>query len=112
MQSIRIVLVAALAVAAAIAAGCGPGSHASDDAGPTPEFDARPRPDAGPTPDGGIDIDASVGASAHGRAGSVAGGVKASSAHYKLVGTASEGGVAPSSPSFQLRKGVHAESQP
>jgi hypothetical protein len=106
MQSIRIVLAATMLALPAVA--CGPSHHDTppDDAGPAPVFDAMPRPDAGPAPDAAVDAGA---AAMRVRAGTVSGGVKASSAHYKLIGTTSEGGNAPSSPSYRLRQGVNAE---
>jgi hypothetical protein len=103
-----------------VAIGCGPKSHSSDDAG-TP-IDARPAADASSGADASTGIDAGSDAAmdpdAGGtaatevRSGSVAGGVKASSAHYKIVGTVSEGGASAASGSFQVRTGVAAESQP
>ena len=104
MQSIRFVLAVAIAALAA----CGPSHHDNppDDAGPDPVFDAMPRPDAGPPPDAAVDAGTSETA-IRVRAGAVSGGVKAASAHYKLIGTTSEGGHAPTSSSYRIRKGVH-----
>jgi hypothetical protein len=56
--------------------------------------------------------DSGVVANGHTGTSTVAGGVKASSPNYKLVGTTAPSGGTPSSPSFQLRSGVVGATQP
>jgi hypothetical protein len=87
-------------------AGCGPTSSPHNaDAAPPP-------PDATPAPDAAVPPDAPVPDTGRTASGAVSGGVKASSPHYKLIGTMSRGGGPSSSPSYRVRSGVNGAIQP
>ena len=97
MRSLRVLVI--VAVAAAFSAGCG---------GEDPSAaDASPAPDAMVVPDAGNPV-----ARGHGGSGNVAGGVKARSANFKLVGTMGKGDGTASSSNFKHRGGVLGGTQP
>jgi hypothetical protein len=88
-----------------LAAACG-GDGSSP---PTDPVDAAPPIDVVASIDAGVDAGSGP---LRARAGSVSGGVKSSSANYKLVGTSSPGGGTASSSSYQVRRGVNGAIQP
>lgn len=96
--------------AGALACGGGDGGGAID-ARPM-GGDAANGADAGPTPDGGNGSDAGMTQSGgHTGSGNVAGGVKASSPNYRLIGTTRSGDGTAKSPAYQMRGGVIGATQ-
>jgi hypothetical protein len=90
----------------AVACAQGTPVGASDATPPTPS-DAAPLPDAT-----SADADAGVQTRGHVGGGSVAGGVKAQSPNFKLIGSAGKGDGTAASPNFKHRGGVIGGTQP
>lgn len=101
----------AVAVVALTAAGCAKGTGDLDDGGVGD--DAGLAIDGGGAADAGsVQPDAGVAAGGNPATGSVAGGVKAQSANYKLVGTMNKGESNASSTGYKYRGGVIGATQP